>query len=224
MGANEVECTNADKVTEEPPVIEEPESGSGEENECENDECIPTSCDNNECEEPEFIPEEPDTNCVNYDCSPPETEKPKTPLPKQCLCPDETCIEDNCPPPCENNECENECPEDADECEGDDCECECDDCDCDSCDDDSTEPKSEDDCEELPEPVCSWAGWCAWSECTKACGGRKIRSRSCVCPDGHIGEADCIGEMFDFDEESCPVCDDTEDVIMAAEAPTDNYY
>lgn len=87
------------------------------------------------------------------------------------------------------------------------------------CSQDCTGTPCEAECLPLAEPVCSWTGYCDWSDCTKECGGRRIRSRDCQCPEGYEGEPDCIGEMFEFDDESCPVCEEGEDVIEAALAP-----
>ena len=113
-----------------------------------------------------------------------------TDKPTSCLCPDESCPDDGteCPPACENNECEEPCPQPVDPCSPDnDLKCE----------DDSTS-------------TCSWGEYCAWSDCTKPCGtegGRKIRSRKCVCPDEFDGEPDCVGDMFEFApcDDICPV-------------------
>ena len=90
------------------------------------------------------------------------------------------------------------------------------------CSQDCKNTPCEEICPPLAEPVCTWGDYCSWSECTKECGGRRIRSRSCICPESHVGEPDCHGEMFDFDDESCDACVDEEDLIRAALAPTES--
>ena len=178
------------------PVVStaEPECEDG----CPEPECPDGNCDNecpdNSCEptmEPEFISVTPAN-------TPAATESSVTDKPTSCLCPDESCPDDGtpCPPVCENNECDSPCPKSVDPCADDN---------------------------DLPcaSTTCSWGEYCNWSDCTKPCGtegGRKIRSRKCSCPDGFEGEADCVGDMFEFApcDDTCPI-EEVEELKPATE-------
>merc|ERR1712174_16594 len=228
------ECGNCDTDSsgDEP---EEPEQPDCPESEDGGNECPPknpTECNSeNPCPPNPSCPENSPNGepCPEPEPEVPAPEKPKVELPKTCLCPEETCNPSNngdeCPPACENNECLPECEdEEVPECDGDDDECnedcDCSECNCDEC---PTEESNDDDCQPK-EAVCEWGDYCEWSECTKECGGRRIRSRKCNCPDGFSGEPDCVGEMFDFDEETCPQepnCSADAVDYVAAEAASD---
>merc|ERR1712176_850815 len=226
---NKAECTPAPFVPEEPEVPEpapepvpepEPECPSG--NEC------PPACNNEtdcppaeEPSEPEK-PDCPENEDGGNECPPknPTECNSENPCPPNPSCPENSPNGEPCPEP----EPEVPTPEKPKVELPKTCLCPEESCNpSNNCDECPTEESNDDDCQPK-EAVCEWGDYCEWSECTKECGGRRIRSRKCNCPDGFSGEPDCVGEMFDFDEETCPQepnCSADAVDYVAAEAASD---